>query len=367
MVIPEPTPELVREICNNLSAGMLRGDAAELAGVDRETLTEWMRRAAKGTEPFTGIRKELSKAELTSQRRLLTSLALAASSDPRYAAWLLTHRWRKGWSDSASEEALPTSRQSAGQLDAEMKTLATKIRPRFALLPWENVDQFEELLTGLLLEHLPQGPTEQHLVEELAGVLLHKGRLRLAETASHRHRLKELMGPLKSTAESAVAHLGETKSAETVAGALAVSDDEAAAERADATKGNNQIKRVISILESTKENRYQAALSALGDKKEWWTDALSRKPDEDEEDQELFEDTAEGLLGFLQKEVVPWYAKQLQGLEHRPLIREQAFGESFDSEDIEKIRRIEAYLDRKMAKTLDTLLRLQELRRAKTG
>jgi hypothetical protein len=52
-----------------------------------------------------------------------------------------------------------------------------------AVLPWEDPSEYEALLTALVAEHAPQGPTEEHLVEELAGIIWRKRRLRLAEAA----------------------------------------------------------------------------------------------------------------------------------------------------------------------------------------
>ena len=57
---------------------------------------------------------------------------------------------------------------------------------RYTVLPWEDADEYEALLAALAAEHTPQGPTEEHLVEELAGILWRKRRLRLAEAATHR-------------------------------------------------------------------------------------------------------------------------------------------------------------------------------------
>ncbi len=42
-------------------------------------------------------------------------------------------------------------------------------------------------------EHGPQGPTEEQLVEELAGIIWRKRRLRLAEAATHRGGLRRTM------------------------------------------------------------------------------------------------------------------------------------------------------------------------------
>ncbi len=55
---------------------------------------------------------------------------------------------------------------------------------RYTVLPWEDRSEYQALLDALVAEHAPQGPTEEHLVEELAGVMWRKRRLNLAETAA---------------------------------------------------------------------------------------------------------------------------------------------------------------------------------------
>jgi hypothetical protein len=64
--------------------------------------------------------------------------------------------------------------------------LTAKLRrsSRYAVLPWENAAEYHALVAALVAEHAPQGPTEEHLVEELAGILWRKRRLRLAEAAA---------------------------------------------------------------------------------------------------------------------------------------------------------------------------------------
>jgi hypothetical protein len=51
---------------------------------------------------------------------------------------------------------------------------------RFTVLPWESADEYRAVVEALVAEHGPQGPTEEHLVEEIAGILWRKRRLRLA-------------------------------------------------------------------------------------------------------------------------------------------------------------------------------------------
>jgi hypothetical protein len=50
-------------------------------------------------------------------------------------------------------------------------------------------------------------------------------------------------------------------------------------------------------------------------------------------------------------------------LANRPLIREQAFGESLDPDKLERLGRYEVHLDRKLERMLAMLLRLKDLRR----
>ena len=74
------------------------------------------------------------------------------------------------------------------------------------VLPWENESEYCTLLDGVASEHRPQGPTEDHLVEELAGIIWRKRRLRLAEAATH-HRGLDSIASRRDTVAAALAHL----------------------------------------------------------------------------------------------------------------------------------------------------------------
>ena len=41
----------------------------------------------------------------------------------------------------------------------------------YTVLPWEDADEYRVPASSLADEHRPQGPTEEHLVEDLAGIL----------------------------------------------------------------------------------------------------------------------------------------------------------------------------------------------------
>jgi hypothetical protein len=375
--IREPTPELIREISDSISTGMFRIDAAEFAGVVRETFADWMRRAEDGIEPYLSARSAFSKAELGSQRRLLTKLSLAAANDPKYAAWLLAHRWPKTWREGVSEKPPVSAGTRSGP--AELKLVATRILGHYPLLSWEVVSEFEELVMRLLLEHLPQGPTEEHLVEELAGVFLRKDRLRLAETASHRSGLKSAVTFSSGTVKAALAHLEEDAPETMLMAALTCTDEEATEQLAEAEAGEAKAEKAVAILESKKADRYRLALTALGDMQEWWEEELAdqqaQSSDSDEEDTEgeevvrqpRYEANVKSLLVYLQWQVLPHHKKRIVGLGNRSLIRQQAFGQAFEANDLENLSRIEAALDRKMVTTLDQLLRLQDRRHHRLG
>ena len=50
---------------------------------------------------------------------------------------------------------------------------------RHTILPWEDRSEYDHLLGALVTEHAPDGPTEEHLVEELAVIIWRKRRLRM--------------------------------------------------------------------------------------------------------------------------------------------------------------------------------------------
>ncbi len=62
------------------------------------------------------------------------------------------------------------------------------------------------MLEALIAEHKPQGPAEEHLVEELAGVMWRKRRLQLAEAAAH-HRGLDYIASHRDTVAAALSHL----------------------------------------------------------------------------------------------------------------------------------------------------------------
>jgi hypothetical protein len=73
---------------------------------------------------------------------------------------------------------------------------------------------------ALVAEYKPQGPTEEHLVEELASVIWRKRRLQMAERAIHYRAVKGACRAFRETAEAALVHVGKPGKTETVADAI---------------------------------------------------------------------------------------------------------------------------------------------------
>ena len=73
-----------------------------------------------------------------------------------------------------------------------------------------------------------------------------------------------------------------------------------------------------------------------------------------------------GLRCFIEGKVLPWFEDRRKEIANRPLIREQAFGESLDPEKLERLGRYEVHLDRKLGRMLSMLIRLRDLRRARS-
>jgi hypothetical protein len=234
---------------------------------------------------------------------------------------------------------------------------------QYTVLPWEDGEEYRALLEALVAEHKPEGPTEEHLVEELAGIIWRKRRLRMAENAVHHRALKRASEPLEHTAEAALVHVAEPEKPEPVDDAIRATEEETAEDFADLENDQSMTENAIRLLETPSSEGYSGALAAVReDTREWWEEQLSWEREDYEEDEEPFRATAEDLLRFLQEKVLPWYDKRRAQLDHRPLIRDQAIGEALDPDKLERLARYEVHLDRKLERMLAMLLRLKDLR-----
>jgi hypothetical protein len=256
------------------------------------------------------------------------------------------------------------SAETAGTEITRFNALRHGVLSRYTVLPWESADEYQALLASLAAEHRPQGPTEEHLVEELAGVLWRKRRLHLAEAAAHRRGLDNSISEYRHTAKAALAHITKADKSVDVSEAVRISPEDTEEELRDLHDDEAMTRRALEILKSQRNDAYEAALAELRDDTQgWWMDALKLEPDELEEDEEPATADVAGLRRFLDDKVLPWFEERKEEIGRRPLLRDQAFGESLDPDKLERLGRYEVHLDRKLERMLSMLFRLKELRR----
>lgn len=261
-------------------------------------------------------------------------------------------------------ELLPPAR-SGNYEAARFNALRHGVLSQYTVLPWEDGDEYRALLEALIAEHSPQGPTEEHLVEELAGTIWRKRRLRLGECAAHHRALKRASDPYQETAKAALIHVPGHVEIDSIDDAIRATDEQTAEDRADADSDQAMTQNALGLLERPSRTAYSSALGALrDDTRAWWEEQLTWDPDDYDEDQTPYRADAKSLRRFLESEVLPWYEKRRCELDQRPLIRAQAFGEAVDPYRLERLARYEVHLDRKLERTVAMLLKLQELRRA---
>src|SRR4029078_10182788 len=119
---------------------------------------------------------------------------------------------------STTPQTLPA--ESGGADIIRFNALRHGVLSRFTVLPWESADEYRAVVEALVAEHGPQGPTEEHLVEEIAGILWRKRRLRLAEAAAHRRGLEGTLASYRETVKVALVHLDTTGQSERVVDAI---------------------------------------------------------------------------------------------------------------------------------------------------
>ena len=236
---------------------------------------------------------------------------------------------------------------------------------QYTVLPWEDSGEYRALVEALIIEHEPKGPTEEHLIEELAGIIWRKRRLRLGEAAAHQRALKCSTDPFGETAKAVVIHLSSDVKDQSISEAIIATEQETAEDRADLESDQAMTEKALCLLDKPSVPAYSRALAELReDTREWWEEQLTWEPGDYDEDQTPYRADAESLKRFLESEVLPWYEKRRDELEYRPLIRKQAFGEAVDPDRLERLARYEVHLDRKLERMLAMLFKLQELRRA---
>ena len=273
---------------------------------------------------------------------------------------------RRNTARTITETRSPPPGENGGYENSRFNAVRHGVLSAHTVLPWEDKAEYEALLGALLEEHAPHGPTEDHFIEEIAGVIWRKRRLRLAEAASYHRGLEETAGPFSNTLSRALIQVEPIIDAAT-ATLSGTAEDPVELKNRQASAQN-----ALEILGAGKAGAYEAALAELVEStRRSWQEQVAPEPenlDEDEDpdgDVEPYTADATGLAEYLEASVLPYCAKHLEYVENRHLIRAQVLGEALDFKRLEPLSRYEIHLDRKLERMLAMLLRLQDLRRSK--
>ena len=261
----------------------------------------------------------------------------------------------------------PEPAHTVGYSNVRFNALKHGVLSRHTVLAHEDGVEFDDLLAGLVAEHQPAGPTETHLVEELAGAIWRKRRVLQAEGASINRSLLAISktrhdrpGDTDGPARAALpfepsmsdTHLNHPASLAEAMRATPVQTTERAIEAAEDLAATS---RAVEILRLGGARAYKQALQALTpESADSWFSSL------EEGDTAA---TAEDLSKYLYDFLLPYCKRAAIEAQNHDAIKAQTLGEGLQAHGLEKLNRYETHLDRKFERTLAMLLKLKELRR----
>lgn len=264
---------------------------------------------------------------------------------------------------NTTEMAADPPEPNGGYEGSRFNAVRHGVLSELTVLPWEDEAEYAKLLEALVEEYRPRGPTEDHLVEEIAGVIWRKRRLRLAEAGSYWKNVDRATDFFSDSSDEPRVVLTLDALLTTPAGT--------AKDIAEVQNRLTAVSRARNILTAGKTGAYKAAMAVLDERtKAHWQEQIAPKLEDldengdDDQDEPVKHYTADaaGLLGFLLCSVWPACLTQLGSLGIRSLIRAQVLGETLDFQRLEPISRYEVHLDRKFERAVSMLLRLRELR-----
>jgi hypothetical protein len=167
---------------------------------------------------------------------------------------------------TSTTETLPV--ETGGTDVTRFNALRHGVLSRYTVLPWESADEYRAIVEALVAEHRPQGPTEEHLVEEIAGILWRKRRLRLAEAAAHRRGLQGTLASYRETVKVALVHLDTNGQSERVVDAIRATVAVTKEDLTDMVADEAMTRRALELLGSKRNDAYESALAALPEDKQ---------------------------------------------------------------------------------------------------
>jgi len=177
------------------------------------------------------------------------------------------------------------------------------ILSRYTVLSHENHADYESLVNSLMDEHLPAGPTEQHLIEELASIIWRKRRVLQAEGAIINKGLKESARSAKTVIPAAAPfEMGLSGENTDIRNLMDLKPEDVAESQQSARHDIDATNKASAILRKGGDRAYDKALRALlPDTREWWQEYV---------DDEEYPADATGLAAFISEHVTPFVYQQ---------------------------------------------------------
>lgn len=122
------TPDLHARIVSYVRAGNFRSTAAAAAGISPVTLRDWLRRGARGEQPFQQFREDVDQAEAQAEARDAALISKAAEHDWKAAAWRLERRAHRRW---GRKDQLDMKQTVVSKQDPSPASAAEIMRRRF--------------------------------------------------------------------------------------------------------------------------------------------------------------------------------------------------------------------------------------------
>ena len=234
------------------------------------------------------------------------------------------------------------------------------ILSRYTVLSHENHADYESLVNSLMDEHLPAGATEQHLIEELAGVIWRKRRVLQTEGATINKGLKESARNAKTMIPTAAPfEMGLSGEDTDIRDLMDLKPADVTESHESAKHDIDATDKASAILRKGGNRAYDKALRALSpDTREWWQNYLV--------DEEYTADVT-GLAAFIDEHITPFAYQQEKESRHHDAIVNQTIGEGLHAFKLEKLSRYETHLDRKFERTLAMLIKMKDLRSSRAA
>ena len=228
------------------------------------------------------------------------------------------------------------------------------------VMDWENKDDYDSLLNGLIEEYQPNNVTEQHLIVDISNIMWSKIRLKYAEKASLQSTLNNnvnydsvLYG--NKCANDILLLKESSVTDDKVKSALTSSQSSTDLELKELKECLDCCNKSVNILTETDD--YEQGLSVLHiDDKDKWSNVW------DDNDDDTYSATPEDLLQWVE-DLQYRYKNKIFELENRNKIKDQVLGSTFLPDGImDKYMRYENHLDKKLEKTLSMFFKLREIK-----